>query len=237
MARLQQILELTPKSELVFTGPFTEVSTSYLTLFNPSENYIAFKVKTTAPNYYCVRPNSGLIPPNTSREVAVMLQPMENTSNLEQERAKHKFMIQSAFASENENLSLFWKNTPQENIMDSKLKVKFTPSEKSELASRIFQSNNSQTSTQNSIKHNDNPGDGQAMVDGNVNSESAELQNIIHKMEKENKGLLEQIAQLKERLMTSQTGAMTTCEGLPSAQVALFCLLTFIIGIILGKLF
>uniref|UniRef100_A0A0K0DW80 Major sperm protein n=1 Tax=Strongyloides stercoralis TaxID=6248 RepID=A0A0K0DW80_STRER len=237
MAKLQQILELTPKNELVFTGPFTEVSTSYLTLFNPSENYIAFKVKTTAPNYYCVRPNAGLIPPNTSKEVAVMLQPMDNTSNLEQERAKHKFMIQSAFASEGENLQSFWKSTPQVNIMDSKLKVKFTPSEKSELVNRNSIISNSQTSTQNTVRNSENPTDTQATTNDTTSVECIKLQNTINKLEKENKGQLEQIAQLKERLLTSQSGVITACEGLPNAQVALFCLLTFIIGIILGKLF
>lgn len=44
-----------------WAGPFTEVVTSYLKLKNPTEHKIAFKVKTTAPKRYCVRPNSGVL--------------------------------------------------------------------------------------------------------------------------------------------------------------------------------
>ena len=43
------------------TGPFTEVVTSTLKLKNPTKDSVIFKVKTTAPKQYCVRPNSGLL--------------------------------------------------------------------------------------------------------------------------------------------------------------------------------
>ena len=35
--------------------------TSTLTLQNPTDDAVIFKVKTTAPRQYCVRPNSGLL--------------------------------------------------------------------------------------------------------------------------------------------------------------------------------
>ena len=50
-------------------GPFNEVVTSTLTLTNPSTNAVIFKVKTTAPKQYCVRPNSGML---AGRESAVI---------------------------------------------------------------------------------------------------------------------------------------------------------------------
>uniref|UniRef100_A0A0N4ZNC5 Major sperm protein n=1 Tax=Parastrongyloides trichosuri TaxID=131310 RepID=A0A0N4ZNC5_PARTI len=237
--RLAQVLEITPKNELVFTGPFTEVSTVYLTLHNPTEHYIAFKVKTTAPNYYCVRPNSGLINPNTSKEVAVMLQPLENTSTLEQDKAKHKFMIQSAYASENENLSNFWKSTSTDNIMDSKLKVKFTPSEKSEIANRITSSLvNYQSASTNNVNSEgtNNPTN---ITDSTNDQMVVKLKSDIANLEKKSKGQMEQIALLKQCIAEYEIKGESSnkYEGLPNAQVALFCLLTFIIGIILGKLF
>jgi len=49
---------------LYFSGPFSTVVTSELKLTNPSGKKAAFKVKTTAPKRYCVRPNSGLLEPN-----------------------------------------------------------------------------------------------------------------------------------------------------------------------------
>jgi len=53
----------------LFSGPFSTIVASQLKLTNPSGKRIAFKVKTTAPKRYCVRPNSGLIEP--SDEVTV----------------------------------------------------------------------------------------------------------------------------------------------------------------------
>lgn len=48
------------------TGPFTDVVTTNLKLRNPSDKKVCFKVKTTAPRRYCVRPNSGSIDPGSS---------------------------------------------------------------------------------------------------------------------------------------------------------------------------
>ena len=62
-----------------------------------------FQVKTTAPRRYCVRPNSGVVDPNGSVSVAVMLQPFEYDPH---EKNKHKFMVQSLFAAAEGDISL-----------------------------------------------------------------------------------------------------------------------------------
>jgi len=51
-------------------GPFAAVVTSELKLQNPSSKRVLFKVKTTAPKRYCVRPNSGILEPGASVVVA-----------------------------------------------------------------------------------------------------------------------------------------------------------------------
>lgn len=53
-----------------FAGPFKDVVTSELKLTNPTEKRICFKVKTTAPKRYCVRPNSGILESKASVIVA-----------------------------------------------------------------------------------------------------------------------------------------------------------------------
>ncbi|XP_053328818.1 vesicle-associated membrane protein-associated protein A-like [Spea bombifrons] len=58
MPKHEQILILDPPNELKFRGPFTDVVTTNLKLRNPSERKVCFKVKTTAPRRYCVRPNA-----------------------------------------------------------------------------------------------------------------------------------------------------------------------------------
>jgi hypothetical protein len=53
-------------------GPLTEPIKETLLIRNPTQLPIAFKVKTTAPKQYCVRPNSGRIEPNAELEVQGM---------------------------------------------------------------------------------------------------------------------------------------------------------------------
>lgn len=50
-------------------GPFNQAITSHMGLKNPTDKPILFKIKTTAPKRYCVRPNSGLLEPNNYIEV------------------------------------------------------------------------------------------------------------------------------------------------------------------------
>ena len=45
-------------------GPFTNVVSTELKLRNPTQRSVLFKVKTTAPKRYCVRPNGGIIEAN-----------------------------------------------------------------------------------------------------------------------------------------------------------------------------
>lgn len=56
-------------------GPFTDVVTANLKLTNPSDKRVCFKVKTTAPRRYCVRPNSGAIDPGASINISGQLHP------------------------------------------------------------------------------------------------------------------------------------------------------------------
>ncbi|XP_019640237.1 PREDICTED: vesicle-associated membrane protein/synaptobrevin-binding protein-like isoform X14 [Branchiostoma belcheri] len=126
MSKLEQVLILEPSGELKFKGPFTEVVTSNLKLNNPTDKRVCFKVKTTAPRRYCVRPNSGVVEPSSSINVSVMLQPFDYDP---QEKNKHKFMVQSMFAPEggidNETMVNMWKDADQTQLMDSKLKCVF----------------------------------------------------------------------------------------------------------------
>ncbi|XP_015911183.1 vesicle-associated membrane protein-associated protein B/C [Parasteatoda tepidariorum] len=122
MAKLEQALQLDPPNELHFKGPFNEVTTSHLKLTNPTERQIAFKVKTTAPKTYCVRPNGGIIQPKQSITVAVMLQPFSENDD----RSKDKFMVQSMYVPEGDvNHDTMWHDTPPEGLMNSKLKCIF----------------------------------------------------------------------------------------------------------------
>ncbi|XP_018476573.1 vesicle-associated protein 1-2-like [Raphanus sativus] len=69
--------------------------TQYLT--NKTDNYVAFKVKTTNPKRYCVRPNIGVVLPGSSIEVVVIMQAQKEVPADMQ--CKDKFLFQCFVAS------------------------------------------------------------------------------------------------------------------------------------------
>lgn len=122
MSKREQVLIIEPPNELSFSGPFTSAVSSFMKLKNPSDKKVCFKIKTTAPKRYCVKPNSGVIDPRSEVQIAVSLQPFEYDPT---EKNKHKFMVQSLFPPEGEiNQDTLWKEM-EHDLMDSKLKCVF----------------------------------------------------------------------------------------------------------------
>lgn len=119
-------LDLSPDGDLIFKGPFNVVSTTTLKLNNSGSERLAYKIKTTAPKRYCVKPNSGFLEPKTSAGIQVMLQPQ--TLGQPDDRNKHKFMVQwvAVPSSYTEDVDAFWKQDIKTlNVQDSKLKCVF----------------------------------------------------------------------------------------------------------------
>ena len=147
-------LVLDPSNELRFKGPFDDYVTVSLTIRNPTEKRVAFKIKTTAPKRYCVKPNSGVLDPEQTMKVNVLLQPFNYDPN---EKNKHKFMVQylylndeemqlnvndilnmvSFFCDKNWNIMLSqfcvcyskWKDVSTSRLLDLKLKCIFESTE------------------------------------------------------------------------------------------------------------
>lgn len=62
-------------------------------LTNKTDQYVAFKVKTTNPKKYCVRPNNGIVSPDSACNVTVTMQAQKEAPPDMQ--CKDKFLIQS----------------------------------------------------------------------------------------------------------------------------------------------
>ncbi|MCJ1470549.1 phosphatidylinositol-binding protein scs2 [Pseudocyphellaria aurata] len=126
-------VELDP-AELGFRRPFTHEVTQLLRLRNPGANPIAFKVKTTAPKQYCVRPNSGRIEPGSEVEVQVLLQAMKEDPPPDA-RCRDKFLVQSVDITperDMSNIAATWQNvekTSKAAIQERKIRVVFLPSD------------------------------------------------------------------------------------------------------------
>ncbi|MCJ1289752.1 phosphatidylinositol-binding protein scs2 [Xylographa carneopallida] len=125
-------VELDPP-ELGFRRPFNHEVTRVLTLRNPNSDPVAFKVKTTAPKQYCVRPNSGRIEAGQDVEIQVLLQAMKDDPPMDA-RCRDKFLVQSVgIAAEQDvgSITSIWQNiekTAKSSIQERKIRVTFLPS-------------------------------------------------------------------------------------------------------------
>lgn len=124
-------IELSPV-ELGFRRPLTHQVTQVLRLRNPGYSPVAFKVKTTAPKQYCVRPNSGRIEAGHIIEVQVILQAMKEDPPLDA-KCRDKFLVQSVAISpdkETANLAQLWAYVEQSaraSIQERKIRVSYLP--------------------------------------------------------------------------------------------------------------
>jgi len=234
-AKLSQVLQIEPPQEIIFKGPFTEVVTSTLKLINPSDRQVCFKVKTTAPKQYCVRPNSGFIPAKGVVNVAVMLQPFDYNA---EEKSKHKFMIQSAFVPDGEtSLDTIWKNMAPDDLMDSKLKVLF------EIPETISLTNNMDKSMAK-------PPPQKVVNAGSADSDlrryqgdNKALQSKVQQLEQENEQLRTRISRSESASMQQKLGGSndmsTAIQGLSEFKilhVIIAAIIALFFGMIVGKI-
>ncbi|KHN89081.1 Vesicle-associated membrane protein-associated protein A [Toxocara canis] len=214
MSKNAQVLCIEPANELVFRG-------------------FVYHVKTTAPKQYCVRPNSGVINPGATSSVAVMLQPFDSTSSNETEPAKHKFMVQSAFAPPGEmSLDTIWKKLPPSELMDSKLRVVFE------------QPTDSQQPKEHTTPLPDvraTPSDHTSDADVEVQralDERQKAEDAMVNLERENAVLKARLAALESVSQVPASGDHHSSDtGIAIVQVAMIALAALLVGLIFGKLF
>jgi len=126
-------VELDPV-ELGFKRPFTTEVSQVLRLKNPHSDPVAFKVKTTAPKQYCVRPNSGRIEAGKDVEVQVLLQAMKEDPPPDA-KCRDKFLVQSVAVTadkEFSNVASIWSHieqTSKSSIQEKKIRVFFLPAD------------------------------------------------------------------------------------------------------------
>ncbi|CAK7568064.1 MAG: phosphatidylinositol-binding protein scs2 [Sporothrix epigloea] len=123
-------VEIEP-AELGFRRPFTVEVSETLIIRNPNPTPVAFKVKTTAPKQYCVRPNSGRIEPDREVEVTVLLQAMKQDPPADY-KCRDKFLVQAVpITGDKEFISVqdIWNQVGKSDVQERKIRVNFLPSE------------------------------------------------------------------------------------------------------------
>ncbi|KAF7858557.1 hypothetical protein EAF04_009157 [Stromatinia cepivora] len=116
--------------ELGFHRPFTTEVSQTLRIRNPNHTPVGFKVKTTAPKQYCVRPNSGKLEPGRSIDVTVLLQAMKEEPPLDA-KCRDKFLVQSVEITPDKEFvdssSNHVDRAEKKDIQEKKIRVVFLP--------------------------------------------------------------------------------------------------------------
>ncbi|XP_072987825.1 vesicle-associated protein 1-1-like isoform X2 [Typha latifolia] len=124
----KEILAIEPV-ELKFPFELKKQISCSLQLLNKTDEYVAFKVKTTSPKKYCVRPNAGIVLPRSTCGVIVTMQAQREAPPDMQ--CKDKFLVQSVIVKEGAMVQditpeMFTKESG--NVVDEvKLRVVYAP--------------------------------------------------------------------------------------------------------------
>uniref|UniRef100_A0A060T3Q6 ARAD1A11484p n=1 Tax=Blastobotrys adeninivorans TaxID=409370 RepID=A0A060T3Q6_BLAAD len=106
-------MEIAPEV-LEFEGPIHDQATRPLHLTNTTSQNLAYKIKTTAPKLYCVRPNASIIAPGQSVQVSIIRQGKDD--GVDPRSHKDKFLVLSTAVEMSEvpdNFAEMWTEMEQ----------------------------------------------------------------------------------------------------------------------------
>lgn len=118
-------LVIEPSDFIVFSYFENTAVTSMINLKNISGSNVAFKLRTTAPNSYFVRPSMGVVGPNETMTVNIVLQPLRDYPRV----MRDKFLVRFSQTllrcdSLNTEVGKFWDNMSADSGKSMKLQVK-----------------------------------------------------------------------------------------------------------------
>jgi len=109
---------------------------SELVLKNGTKEKQAFKVKTTAPKKYCVKPNTGIVEPGASLTVTVMMQAHREVPS-DFAACKDKFLVQSCPSGASTDMTELFARA-NEKIKETKLRVAYVKHDKSTVQEEVL---------------------------------------------------------------------------------------------------
>ncbi|KAF4384690.1 hypothetical protein F8388_003997 [Cannabis sativa] len=183
-----------------------------LQLLNKTDNYVAFKVKTTNPKKYCVRPNTGVVMPRSTCDVIVTMQAQKEMP-LDMQ-CKDKFLLQSVVASPGASAKdvtpeMFNKESGHQ-VEECKLRVVYVAPPRP--PSPVREGSEEGSSPRASISDNGHPNASELSVTASRGSverhgrvethgvSSSEARAIITKLTEEKNSVLQQNSKLQQEL-------------------------------------
>ncbi|XP_018455761.1 vesicle-associated protein 2-1 isoform X2 [Raphanus sativus] len=205
-----QLISIQP-DELKFLFELEKQSYCDLKVSNKTDNYVAFKVKTTSPKKYFVRPNTGVIQPWDSCIIRVTLQAQREYPPDMQ--CKDKFLLQSTIVPPHTDVDDLPQDTftkdSSKTLTECKLKVSYiatsTPQRSSESGA----------------------------ISGDANGSESISVTTIQRLKEERDAAVKQTQQLQHELETLKKRKRNSENGLSLKLAAMVGLIGLIIGFIL----
>ncbi|KAJ1613054.1 vesicle-associated membrane protein [Cryptosporidium canis] len=206
-----KLVKVHPEKALEFPLVLYSSITTPLIIENITSSTVAFKIKTTAPRGYLVRPSSGLIQSGQTKEIQVILQPLQS---VEQASPSHRFLIQTTtFDSSMEQLTKdFWQDLTKEQLFEHRLSVIFKQenmgvSEPISSSAAGSSSNSSQGApapvlSSGTVQPNSAL---TSTIDAEFKNKYDELVQYCLALEKQSNELKEEVVSLKEKLEKSES--------------------------------
>ncbi|XP_059943862.1 motile sperm domain-containing protein 2 [Mesoplodon densirostris] len=123
------LLHISPAEELYFGSTESEEKKALIMLTNVTKNIVAFKVRTTAPEKYRVKPSNSSCDPGASVDIVVSPHGGLTVS------AQDRFLIMAAEMEQSSGtgpaeLTQFWKEVPRNKVMEHRLRCHIVESTK-----------------------------------------------------------------------------------------------------------
>ncbi|KAJ0717174.1 putative major sperm protein (MSP) [Helianthus annuus] len=232
-----ELLTIEPQ-ELQFPFELKKQISCSMQLKNNTNDYVAFKVKTTNPKKYCVRPNTGVVLPHSVCDVTVTMQ-AQREAPLDMQ-CKDKFLLQSAVASPGATTKditpeLFNKESGN-RVEECKLKVNYVdppqPPSPVREGSEEGSSPRASVSDNGTINTTDSAVPRSYAESRDISSISPETRALISKLTDEKNSAIQQSNKLHHELELLRRQGSKSSGGIPVMYVVIITLL----GILLGYL-
>lgn len=226
--------------ELKFPFELKKQISCSLQLSNKTDNYVAFKVKTTNPKKYCVRPNTGIVLPRSTCDVIVTMQAQKEAPPDMQ--CKDKFLLQSVKANDGTTAKDFtaemFNKEAGHVVEECKLRVVYVSPPQP--PSPVAEGSEEGSSPRGSVSENGNANGAElvhatrALADRlEVQDKSSEVKAIISKLTEEKNNAVLQNSKLRQELeLLKREGNKSRGGGIS----LLFVFFVGLLGIILGYL-
>ncbi|XP_072956114.1 vesicle-associated protein 1-3-like [Typha angustifolia] len=225
-------------SELKIPFELKKNSSCSMQLTNKTDQYVAFKVKTTNPRKYVVRPNNGIVLPGTTCTITVTMQAQKDIPP--DYHCKDKFLIQSVLAdygaTAKDITPEMFNKTPDKVVEEFKLRVVYIPANP---PSPVPEEAEEESSPRSS--NIEDEGQSSSLFDAGTRyyeetsrEKAPEALPMISKLSKEKANVVEKNQKLQEELEQLRKEARKR-RGFSSMFVLIMSLLGILVGYLIKK--